>query len=360
MSRLLRFSRQAFDLKTLHHRRAGAPPFLSSFSNSATESAAAASEPKPPPYVPPLIGIQLTKHAGRGAFALQRIASGEVLHSARPILAHPSLSTINCVCYHCLRRLPKRGGTAEAYHTVSFCSEQCEQTSTKFYDVEKQIDWSRFHEYCRQKGLKYPLIVKRFACQVIAGNIPTDILELLQGEDLSDRAHLIKEEFALLRSTLENADIKVEKKKNNKNRDEGKGSIVDGEAEPEELLSFLTEEWYTDVLGRIRINAFRVELPVQSHEDLLSSAAATVEGEAAVGNAMYMLPSFYNHSCEPNVNIVWSNSAEGKMVALRDIEKAEEVRICYLDASMGYEARAKILYGGYGFVCDCPRCVAKE
>ncbi|XP_041999262.1 histone-lysine N-methyltransferase ATXR4-like [Salvia splendens] len=357
MSRLLRFSRQAFDLKTLHHRRAGAQPFLSSFSNSATESAGAASEPKPPPYIPPLIGIQLTKHAGRGAFALQRIASGEVLHSARPILAHPSLSMINCVCYYCLRRLPKRGGTAEAHHTVSFCSEQCEQTSKKFYDVEKQIDWSRFHEYCRQKGLKYPLIMKRFACQVIAGNIPTDILELLQGEDLSDRAHLIKEEFALLRSTLEDADIKVERQKK-KNMDEGKGPIVDGEAE--EPLSFLTEEWYTDVLGRIRINAFRVELPVQSHEDLLSSAAATVEGEAAVGNAMYMLPSFYNHSCEPNVNIVWSDSAEGKMVALRDIEKAEEVRICYLDASMGYEARAKILYGGYGFVCDCPRCVAKE
>ncbi|XP_042002417.1 histone-lysine N-methyltransferase ATXR4-like [Salvia splendens] len=356
MSRLLRFSRQAFDFKTLHHRRAGAPPFLSSFSNSATESAGAASEPKPPPYIPPLIGIQLTKHAGRGAFALQRIASGEVLHSARPILAHPSLSMINCVCYYCLRRLPKRGRTTEA-HTVSFCSEQCEQTSKKFYDVEKQIDWSRFHEYCRQKGLKYPLIVKRFACQVIAGNIPTDILELLQGEDLSDRAHLIKEEFALLRSTLEDADIKVEKQKK-KNMDEGKGPIVDGE--PEELLSFLTEEWYTDVLGRIRFNAFRVELPVQSHEDLLSSAAATVEGEAAVGNAMYMLPSFYNHSCEPNVNIVWSDSAEGKMVALRDIQKAEEVRICYLDASMGYEARAKILYGGYGFVCDCPRCVAKE
>lgn len=59
----------------------------------------------------------------------------------------------------------------------------------------------------------------------------------------------------------------------------------------------LTEEWYTDVLGRIRINAFRVELPVQSHEDLHAAAAATVEGEAAVGNAMYMLPSFYNHSC---------------------------------------------------------------
>lgn len=44
----------------------------------------------------------------------------------------------------------------------------------------------------------------------------------------------IKEEFSLLRSTLEDADIKVEKQKK-KNMDEGKGPIVDGE--PEELLS---------------------------------------------------------------------------------------------------------------------------
>lgn len=62
-------------------------------------------------------------------------------------------------------------------------------------------------------------------------------------------------------------------------------------------LLVLTEEWYVDVLARIRINAFRVELPVGSYEDLHSSAAASVEGEAAVGNAMYMLPAFYNHDC---------------------------------------------------------------
>ncbi|XP_057768729.1 histone-lysine N-methyltransferase ATXR4 [Salvia miltiorrhiza] len=357
MSRLFRFSRQAFDLKTLHRRRAGTLPFPSSFSSSATESPAA-SEPEPPPYIPPPVGLARTKHVGRALFAIQPLAAGELLHIATPVILHPSLSMINCVCYYCLRRLPKRDGTAEAPHTVSFCSQRCEQDSKKFYDVEKQVDWSRFHEYCRQQGLKYPLIVKRLACQIVAGKIPAGIFELLQREDLSDKTHLIKEEFSLLRSTLEDADIKVEKTKNE--TDEGKGPIVDGEAEPEEPLSFLTEEWYTDVLGRIRINAFRVELPVQSHEDLLSSAAASVEGEAAVGNAMYMLPSFYNHSCEPNVNIVWSDSAEGKIMALRDIEEGEEMRICYLDASMGYEARQKILQEGYGFVCDCPRCVAKE
>lgn len=47
----------------------------------------------------------------------------------------------------------------------------------------------------------------------------------------------------------------------------------------------------------MRINAFRVELPGGSYEDLLSSAAASIEAEIAVGNAIYMLPSFYNHDC---------------------------------------------------------------
>ena len=62
-------------------------------------------------------------------------------------------------------------------------------------------------------------------------------------------------------------------------------------------LLVLTKEWYTGVLARIRINAFRIELAGGLYEDLLSSAAAAVESEGAVGNAVYMLPSFYNHDC---------------------------------------------------------------
>ncbi|KAH6781197.1 Rossmann-fold superfamily protein [Perilla frutescens var. hirtella] len=307
-----------------------------------------------PLYTPPPVGVAPTKNVGRAAFALQNLAAGEVLHSAKPVVAHPYLSMMNCVCNYCLRRLPKRDSGAEPSPTVSFCSELCEQSSKKFYDVEKQVDWSSFHEYCRERGLKYPLMVKRFACQIIARKIPTAMFDLLHGESLTpEKISLIKEEFSLLYSILDGADIKVEK-------DESKGSATKGEEENEELLSFLTEEWYADVLTRIRVNAFRVELPVQSYEDLHSSAAASVVGEAGVGNAIYMLPSFYNHSCDPNVNFVWSEDAEGKMVALRDIEEGEELRICYLDASMSYEARQKFLYEGYGFKCDCPRCVSKE
>ncbi|MCH85148.1 histone-lysine N-methyltransferase ATXR4-like [Trifolium medium] len=66
----------------------------------------------------------------------------------------------------------------------------------------------------------------------------------------------------------------------------------------DEQIAFLTKQWYISVLARIRINAFRIELAGGgSYEDLLSSAFASVEAEAAVGNAVYILPSFYNHDC---------------------------------------------------------------
>lgn len=62
-------------------------------------------------------------------------------------------------------------------------------------------------------------------------------------------------------------------------------------------LLVLTSQWYTGVLARIRINAFRIELAGESYEDLLSAAAALIQAEAAVGNAIYLLPSLYNHDC---------------------------------------------------------------
>ncbi|KAE9465961.1 hypothetical protein C3L33_02133, partial [Rhododendron williamsianum] len=103
-------------------------------------------------------------------------------------------------------------------------------------------------------------------------------------------------------------------------------------------LIVLTKQWYVGVLARIRINAFRIELAggLYDYQDLLSSAAALVEAEAAVGNAVYMLPSFYNHDC------------------------GEELRICYIDASMDHDARQTLLYEGFGFRCQCLRCLSGD
>ncbi|KAE8645781.1 hypothetical protein Csa_017170 [Cucumis sativus] len=71
---------------------------------------------------------------------------------------------------------------------------------------------------------------------------------------------------------------------------------------------------------------------------------------------LYMLPSFYNHDCDPNTHIIWINNANAKLKALRDVDPDEELRICYIDASMDYDARQTLLHRGFGFICKCARC----
>ncbi|XP_073152992.1 histone-lysine N-methyltransferase ATXR4 [Henckelia pumila] len=282
----------------------------------------------------PPIAVGITESAGRGVFATRRIDAGELIHTAQPIVSHPSLYSLYDVCYLCLRKLSKPNAHSEA--NLRFCTQQCEQHSHDFYEVEKKADWSRFHEYCRMQGLKYPLLVKRLASKVICGAVSPHVLDILQPEILSvEKISLMKRELCLLRSTFE--DINIERK-----------------------LSFLTEEWYTGVLSRIRINSFRIEYPGGSYDDLLSSAAASVEAEAAVGNAVYMLPSLYNHDCDPNVNIFWVDNVGAKLKALREILAGEELRICYIDASMDFEARQTVLLEGFGFRCKCLRCMSKD
>ncbi|KAH9674084.1 Histone-lysine N-methyltransferase ATXR4 [Citrus sinensis] len=159
----------------------------------------------------------------------------------------------------------------------------------------------------------------------IAGAESADCIDILQPASLSPELILAMEEgFVMLRSAFKKA--------------------------------VLNKQWYTNVLAQIRINAFRIELAGGLYEDLLSSAAASIESEIAVGNAIYMLPSFYNHDCDPNAHIMWIDNADARLMALRDVEEGEELRICYIDASMARDARQAILTQGFGFQCNCLRC----
>ncbi|KAL8129815.1 hypothetical protein V2J09_018970 [Rumex salicifolius] len=269
-------------------------------------SASPESEPRPGP---PPIRVAVTESAGRGIFATRKIGANEFIHTAKPFISHPTFSNIHFVCYFCLRRLKQSTEELQA-QCQRFCSDLCREQAKTFYEVESKVDWSAYHDYCRNNALKYPLLVKRLACMVMSGSAPTDCLEILQPASLSPEA--------------------------------------------------TSKDWYVGILSRIRINAFRIELIGGSFEDLLSMAAAAIEAESAVGNAVYILPSFYNHDCDPNAHIVWIDNVDAKLVALRDVEEGEELRICYIDASMGRNARQTILSKGFGFNCNCLRCLSGE
>ncbi|EEF27811.1 histone-lysine N-methyltransferase ATXR4 [Ricinus communis] len=281
---------------------------------------------------PPPIRVGVTESAGRGVFSTRRISGGELIHNAKPIVSYPSRSSTNTVCYFCLKKL-----ASTENRSVAFCSQECKQNAKVFYDVETKADWSGFDDYCRTQGLKYPLMVKRLACMVISGAATVECLDILQPANLSPEMILEMEEgYDLLRSCFTKANI------------------------ADDRLAFLTRQWYINQLARIRINAFRIELAVGLYEDLLSSAAACIEAEAAVGNSVYMLPSFFNHDCDPNAHIIWIENADARLKALRDIDPDEELRICYIDASMDHGARQTILLQGFGFKCNCLRCLSGD
>ncbi|PAN47382.1 hypothetical protein PAHAL_9G253900 [Panicum hallii] len=283
---------------------------------------------------PPPIRVDLTVSAGRGVFATRPVPAGELLHSAQPLVCHPSPSLLHEVCYSCLRRKPGEGRVSSGGYY--FCSDACREHAKGFHDVEKNADWTSFDDHCSSRGLKYPYMAKRLACMVISGAANADCLNILQPASLHQGTLIeMEEEFELLESIFRKAGF-------------------------QEVTTFLTKEWYINVLARIRINAFRIELVASSYEDLLSSAAASVSCDASVGNAVYMLPSFYNHDCDPNTHIVWLENVDVKLKALRDIEEGEELRICYIDTSMDVNARQKILADGFGFECHCLRCLSGD
>lgn len=78
--------------------------------------------------LPPPIRVALTESAGRGVFATRRIGAGDLIHTAKPILTHPSLSVLDTVCYFCLRKIASSSSCFQD-HTAVFCSEECKEKS---------------------------------------------------------------------------------------------------------------------------------------------------------------------------------------------------------------------------------------
>jgi len=143
-------------------------------------------------------------------------------------------------------------------------------------------------------------------------------------------------------------------------------------------------QWFCWVMARIHINAFRVDT-IQvldsmvatdglGHDDatleprktlLLKAAAGVIGGQdcaaPALGSAVYSLGSMFNHSCEPNVEVVFpNNNHQVRFVAACDSAPGTELTISYIDADTNTAARRKQLEFAYGFSCQCPRCKEED
>ena len=80
------------------------------------------------------------------------------------------------------------------------------------------------------------------------------------------------------------------------------------------------------------------------------------------GTAMYALTCKMNHSCEPNVAVLYKTRGWGSKhplvvhaVAIRDIKPGEELCISYIEEKAPREKRQEELLH-YGFMCACTKC----
>lgn len=127
-SALGRYSRYFSRLKPLHNLN---KPFITP---SLFSSSPGSNQTGPPP-----IRVGLTETAGRAVFATRRIGAGDLIHTAKPVVACPSLLLFDSVCYLCLKKL--MGSDKFDDRGVSYCSQECQENAKVvflfivFYDV---------------------------------------------------------------------------------------------------------------------------------------------------------------------------------------------------------------------------------
>ena len=83
------------------------------------------------------------------------------------------------------------------------------------------------------------------------------------------------------------------------------------------------------------------------------------------GTAMYAIACKMNHSCDPNVVMLyapshkWNEPLAVHAVALKNIEAGAELTISYIEIDGSLETRQQAL-SNYGFQCTCGRCLREK
>jgi len=82
------------------------------------------------------------------------------------------------------------------------------------------------------------------------------------------------------------------------------------------------------------------------------------DGIVATGMALYLVASYINHSCVPNVGL-FNMDGTARLVAraLRDIDPGEEILTAYMETEGKTAAERKdFLASSYSFSCTCLAC----
>eukprot|EP00123_Amoebidium_parasiticum_P009155 comp19285_c0_seq1/m.22114 comp19285_c0_seq1/g.22114 ORF comp19285_c0_seq1/g.22114 comp19285_c0_seq1/m.22114 type:complete len:424 (-) comp19285_c0_seq1:645-1916(-) len=255
----------------------------------------------------------------RAVFALRDFAEGEEITSELPFAS--SLRPTVMDGSHCARCFCKVTGNPVPATTMageSYCSETCRDAANeeyygKFGDADA---WAQIVALAAEQGRTEPFMVAKLLARVFSTRLAdstADIAHLHFVEPLPTMTPVMRQESELLKRV-----IKIES-----------------------IEQLVNDESYTAMVGKVNTN----EIPV------------VVDGQR-VADAVYLIGSYFNHSCEPNMKLVF-NAGNHKVsyVATKAIKKGDEIMRTYIDLE-GKDAtqRKAELQSRYKFTCDCPQC----
>jgi hypothetical protein len=91
-------------------------------------------------------------------------------------------------------------------------------------------------------------------------------------------------------------------------------------------------------------------------------AVASKCHSSSKGQGIYSIGACFNHSCEPNLQILYTDANDETLVAvcIKDIHVGDECTISYINEELSLIERQQQLYEHYLFECGCRKCASQK
>lgn len=240
--------------------------------------------------------------------------SGDKIFKEMALCTSLNIESLDLYCSSCLRTLTQMktgSGSCSRCKVVRYCSVQCQK-----------LDWNNGHrDECRYLLKHIKQNYKMDACLLIK----------LMAKSTSIEASRLAFFDALQSHDEQASTVQIQRM----------NSII------ADSLPFLpagtTKLKILNILGRFRVN----------------NPAITDCQLRAIGSGVFPCLSMLNHSCLPNCALLFSGDLMS-LVALRDLERNEELTISYIDVLNSREDRQRMLLEHYHFKCGCPKCLVSD
>ncbi|ORZ13732.1 hypothetical protein BCR42DRAFT_418955 [Absidia repens] len=282
------------------------------------------------------VTLTTTQQKGRSIFATHQHDRGSTIITSQPVAL---VSVSDDYCQHCFRQ----SHYAASEHTTL---QRCSRCKTAYFCGMEcfKSAWINYHRYvCGDDDWRTfdEEILERIVCSLIRykqqnTTSPAPLKSTHSSSTLPNESiHVTMEAFSYLEDHLDD--------------------------QPAHITQQLSE-LASKVLQRPYLKQKAEQCGI-SHADLVrfqsqsQCNAISVQDEHlfVVGEGLYPVASFFNHSCRPNAAAVF----DGALLMIKAIEPiypGEEITLAYIDIGRSRGYRQRNLRDRYFFTCDCVRC----